>query len=782
MSLVQNYIGLDARIYAIVQSLLNGETIDLSDYYTKEEVDALIASGGTGTTINYNDLSNRPIIDGLLQSNLDLNGKLLLYNGKQLYLPEFNKTDSTVMFSNDCVIPNIYTKAECDEKFTGGGGGTTDYNALTNKPIDNYVLQNNLDCGAHDLTNINNIYTKTECDEKYQLKVGSSLNINSNSSFSENAANQNACLIVGGKDCWYNTNIVSARNTFMSVGGDGARVKFWDAFDWSWLAIGPTGDATGEPYINGRGVCALTIGPLRNGIDIRWNYTYDDEGNINGGNPIMRINNNEIFLPEKSMMQYDSLTQNILFSKYIHTPGIASKRIIIPNIAELYYYNVMCEEDVLKLIAYRDLLATFNNSGIKYFAGSDKLFSITRDVVVDKITSANTALELACNTIALTGNDTDGRIVLSAKDIMFNGTLNNVYTKTEVDALIASGGGGGTGNYHGPVTNSIVESSGYGRAWILNYTQSAPIDKYGLLLTTNEDNDNATGLIYDYTRKTIGFGNLSNLANTPGLTYKTDTDLLSVGKLSVLGNIDAESIVASVELSAPNIYTKTEVDNKITTPKQLSMNAYSPTINLPNEYNAGIIIGGNTSTYDVTGASRLNGGIMMGGQNNIATVNGGNTGVIICGGFGNNVQLNQAYQGVLVIGGHNNGVTLQNKLDALLDVGPGKGFRFHWDNPTSKATMYMNGKTVNIQYSQTITHEAPYAGDITEYAIGDPVFATGRVCKYVPVKDADGNITGGEWSYTTSAMDCICELKPEGQIGEFVGIWTAYVSLNLKDK
>ena len=159
MSLVQNYIGLDARIYAIVQSLLNGETIDLSDYYTKEEVDALIASGGAGTTINYNDLSNRPIIDGLLQSNLDLNGKLLLYNGKQLYLPEFNKTDSTVVFSNDCVIPNIYTKAECDEKFTGGGSGTTDYNQLTNKPIDNYVLQSNLDCGAYDLTNINNIYS-----------------------------------------------------------------------------------------------------------------------------------------------------------------------------------------------------------------------------------------------------------------------------------------------------------------------------------------------------------------------------------------------------------------------------------------------------------------------------------------------------------------------------------------------------------------------------------------------------------------------------------------------
>ena len=45
---------------------------------------------------------------------------------------------------------------------------TTDYNALNNKPIDNYVLQNNLDCGAHNLTNINNIYTKTEVDDKVQ--------------------------------------------------------------------------------------------------------------------------------------------------------------------------------------------------------------------------------------------------------------------------------------------------------------------------------------------------------------------------------------------------------------------------------------------------------------------------------------------------------------------------------------------------------------------------------------------------------------------------------------
>ena len=158
MTLVQNYIGLDARIYAIVKSLLNGESVDLSDYYTKAEVDALIASGGGGTTIDYNNLLNRPIINGLLQRNLDLNNNSLLNNGKQLYLPSI--ADNIITFDSDCVIPNIYnksevyTKAECDEKFSGGGGGTTDYNQLTNKPIDNYVLQNNLDCGAHDLTNL----------------------------------------------------------------------------------------------------------------------------------------------------------------------------------------------------------------------------------------------------------------------------------------------------------------------------------------------------------------------------------------------------------------------------------------------------------------------------------------------------------------------------------------------------------------------------------------------------------------------------------------------------
>ena len=79
----------------------------------------------------------------------------------------------------------------------------------------------------------------------------------------------------------------------------------------------------------------------------------------------------------------------------------------------------------------------------------------------------------------------------------------------------------------------------------------------------------------------------------------------------------------------------------------------------------------------------------------------------------------------------------------------------------------MNGKTVNVQYSQTITHEAPFTGDVSEYSIGDPVFASGRVCQWDGVKS--------EWTTETNAMDCICEVKPEGTVGEYVGICVAFV-------
>ena len=42
MSIIQNYVGLDAKIEAIVRSLMGDVDVDLTDYYTKEEVDRFV--------------------------------------------------------------------------------------------------------------------------------------------------------------------------------------------------------------------------------------------------------------------------------------------------------------------------------------------------------------------------------------------------------------------------------------------------------------------------------------------------------------------------------------------------------------------------------------------------------------------------------------------------------------------------------------------------------------------------------------------------------------------
>ena len=153
MALIQNYIGLDARIEAIVRALMGDVNVDLTDYYTKEEVDALIASGGTGLQINYNDLLNRPIIDGLMQSSLDLNGHFLLYNSQRLYSPAV--IDNIITFDSDVSIPNVYTKTEVDDLIAGGVA-----------PIDAYTKEETNNLLALK-ANVVDVYTKAECDEKF---------------------------------------------------------------------------------------------------------------------------------------------------------------------------------------------------------------------------------------------------------------------------------------------------------------------------------------------------------------------------------------------------------------------------------------------------------------------------------------------------------------------------------------------------------------------------------------------------------------------------------------
>ena len=63
-------------------------------------------------------------------------------------------------------------------------------------------------------------------------------------------------------------------------------------------------------------------------------------------------------------------------------------------------------------------------------------------------------------------------------------------------------------------------------------------------------------------------------------------------------------------------------------------------------------------------------------------------------------------------------------------------------------------------------HPLENVGEPDEYTVGDPVFASGRVCKY--------DMTTNEWTTETAATDCICEVKPEGTGGEYMGICVGF--------
>lgn len=72
-----------------------------------------------------------------------------------------------------------------------------------------------------------------------------------------------------------------------------------------------------------------------------------------------------------------------------------------------------------------------------------------------------------------------------------------------------------------------------------------------------------------------------------------------------------------------------------------------------------------------------------------------------------------------------------------------------------------------VQASETITHEAPFTGSLSEYTIGCPVYATGVVKSF--------DFTANAWVNSTNSTNCISEVKPQGSPSEYVGILVAYV-------
>ena len=254
------------------------------------EVDALIASGGSGIQINYNDLLNRPIIDGLMQTSLDLNNHYLLYNGQRLYCPAV--VDNIITFDGDVKIPNMYTKAEVDALIAGG---VTPIDAYTKAETDGLLALK---------ANSADVYTKSECDGKYFNKTQQGFNFYSDGTYDYNggSADQECSVAYFGK-----TDIMkmrfcggSRRCTFCTVGGVGRTdINLWSCTNWGWLAVGPNGNAFQPPYESGPAQAVLTVGPIRNGIDFRWKYEFDEEGAVTGGSPYLRIAGNEVWIPEK---------------------------------------------------------------------------------------------------------------------------------------------------------------------------------------------------------------------------------------------------------------------------------------------------------------------------------------------------------------------------------------------------------------------------------------------------------------------------------------------------
>ena len=336
-------------------------------------------------------------------------------------------------------------------------------------------------------------------------------------------------------------------------------------------------------------------------------------------------------------------------------------------------------------------------------------------------------------------------------------------------------------------------------------------------LKVNENGTNASGLFVGDANATISHPNTS-IFGLDCYNYETTTSgahfVMGPTDKGIVMVYDSYNNVSSIRCngkSVNDVYSKEEVDQKIdnisntanlthyytktecdekfgdsggTVPDPLSINQVTAqiyngntsdiklTFNAsPDENNGVMTIGGFYSTITIDEGNTCNGVLTVGGTRSVvmtptASSKTSYSGVISVGGYASVVALSGSNQSALAVGCMGR-KELLNNYDAWFHVGKTNGLDVMYDGSADQTTMMMNGKTVNVQYSQTITHEAPFTGEITEYSIGDPVFASGRVCKW--------NTSKKEWTYETGPMDCICEVKPEGTVGEYVGICVAFV-------
>lgn len=132
-----------------------------------------------------------------------------------------------------------------------------------------------------------------------------------------------------------------------------------------------------------------------------------------------------------------------------------------------------------------------------------------------------------------------------------------------------------------------------------------------------------------------------------------------------------------------------------------------------------------------------------------------------------------------------NGITSISKVLVIptYDTTPAIPFVASTDS-SNTATVTINGKEIyksltdtstklssiesTIQKSRTVTHEAPFTSNVSEYHIGMPVFITGNVKSF--------DFGTNTWTSSTSSVNCISEVKPSGTDSEFIGILVGYTA------
>ena len=275
------------------------------------------------------------------------------------------------------------------------------------------------------------------------------------------------------------------------------------------------------------------------------------------------------------------------------------------------------------------------------------------------------------------------------------------------------------------------------KIWSLGFPQRAedkPQALYGLCMA-EQNGTYASVILTNYAQKYVGIGDYDNLDNV-GFRFYTATNTLFID-----GPIQASSVEAQTGLvvngpstltmraditdlningSNCNVYTKAEVDAKVAG-------------------GAGLLVKGN----DTDGAV----------ENINAEINA------TPDGYAKMFKTN-----------YNGSYQMQTVFTVKLDTSRIFSLMFPKDSNLFRFQTTPNGAWHTVvgttSASQTITHEAPYVGEADEYTVGDPVFASGRVCRY--------DMTTNEWTTETAATDCICEVKPEGTVGEYMGICVGF--------